>query len=77
MIRIVKISYTPDKFKPICQLGKYTVGGPLLLLSTVTNGLLSHAEDKFLGQPVPSIGGTITGDIGTGKEFKKFLKELE
>lgn len=73
--------YAPDKFKPICQLGKYTLGGPLLLLSTVTDGLLSRAEDKFLGQPVPidigSTGGTIPGDMGTGKEFKKFLKELE
>lgn len=73
--------YAPDKFKPICQLGKYTLGGPLLLLSTVTDGLLSRAEDKFLGQPVPidigGTGGTIPGDMGTGKEFKEFLKELE
>lgn len=73
--------YAPNKFKPICQLGKYTLGGPLLLVGTVTDGLLSRAEDKFFGQPVPidlsGTGGTIPGDMGTGEEFKKFLKELE
>ena len=73
--------YAPNKLKPICQLGKFTLGGPLLLVGTVTDGILSRAEDKFFGQPVPidisGTGGTIPGDMGTGEEFKAFLKDLE
>lgn len=73
--------YAPNKLKPICQLGKFTLGGPLLLVGTVTDGLLSRVEDKFFGQPVPidisGTGGTIPGDMGTGEEFKTFLKDLE
>ena len=69
--------YAPDKFKPICQLGKYTLGGPLLLLSTVTDGLLSRAEDKFVPIDISNTGGPIPGDMGTGEDFKKFLKDLE
>ena len=68
--------YAPDKLKPICQLGKYILGGPLWAVSTLTDGILSRGEEKFFGEEVPidinGTGGTIPSDMGTEEQFKAF-----
>lgn len=73
--------YAPDKLKPICQLGKYTLGGPLWAVSTLTDGILSGVEEKFFGKEVPiditGTGGIIPSDMGIEEQFKAFMKELE
>lgn len=60
--------YVPDKFKPICQVCKYSVGGPMWLISSLVDEFSSPLEEKYLGEAVPidltGTGGTIPADLG-------------
>lgn len=73
--------YVPDKLKPLCQAGKYTLGASFMLISYLVDELAEGAERRYFGEKVPldinKTGGTIPKDIGTPEEFRKLLLELK
>ena len=73
--------YVPDKFKPVCQLCKYTLGAPVWIASSFTDELMSAAEEKFLGEEVPidivGTGGSIPGDLGDINKLRSVLDDMK
>ena len=72
--------YVPDKIKPVCQICKYTLGGPVWIVSYITDELLSSPEEKFFGDPVPiditATGGTIPKDLGDISQLQEVLEDM-
>ena len=73
--------YVPDKIKPLCQAGKYTLGAAFMLINYVLDEIAQDVEHKFLGQKVPidinKTGGTIPSDIGTPADLRRLLEDLK
>jgi len=73
--------YVPDKLKPLCQVGKYSLGASFMLISYLVDELTEGAERKFFGEKVPldinKTGGTLPKDIGTPEDFRRLIKELK
>jgi len=73
--------YAPDKLKPLCQAGKYSLGAGFMLVNYIVDGLGEPVEEKFFGEAVPidinKTGGTIPGDIGTVEDLRSLLEDLK
>lgn len=73
--------YLPDKFKPICQVCKYTFGAPIWIVSSVTDQLMGGDEEIFFGEEVPidlvGTGGTIPKDIGDINKLRTMLDDMK
>lgn len=73
--------YAPDKLKPLCQLGKYTLGAPVWIVCSITDELTSGLEESFLGQEVPldidNTGGTIPNDVGDLTKIQGVLDDMK
>ena len=73
--------YVPDKFKPVCQLCKYTLSAPVWIASSVTDELMSFTEEKFWGEEVPidiaNTGGTIPADLGDINKLRSVLDDMK
>ena len=73
--------YAPDKLKPLCQAGKYTLGAAFMLITYLVDEIAEDAEHKFLGQKVPidinKTGGTIPSDIGTPEDLRRLIEDLK
>ena len=73
--------YAPDKFKQLCQAGKYTFGAGFMLVNFMVDGLAEPVEEKIFGEAVPidinKTGGTIPSDIGTIDDLRKLLEDLK
>ena len=73
--------YAPDKFKPLCQLGKYTLGAPVWIISTIADKLMAPVEETFFGEEVPidmvNTGGTIPPDVGDYQQLKDILEDVK
>ena len=72
--------YAPDKFKPLCQLGKYTSGAPVWIISTMADKLMGSVEETFFGEGVPidvvNTGGTIPLDLGDYLKLGDVLEDI-
>lgn len=72
--------YAPDKLKPICEIGKYTLGAPFWLVGTLTDEFMSSSEEALFGEEVPldvtNTGGTIPGDLGSLEQLRQIIKDL-
>ena len=73
--------YAPNKLKPLCQAGKYTLGLAFMLTTYLVDEIAEDAERKFLGQKVPidinKTGGTIPKDIGTPEDLRRLIEDLK
>ena len=73
--------YAPDKLKPLCQAGKYSLGASFMLINYLVDELAEGVERKYFGEKVPldinKTGGTIPKDIGTLEEFRKLINDLK
>lgn len=73
--------YAPDKLKLVCEVCKYTFGGPFWIACSLTDGLLSTPEEKFFGEEVPidvvGTGGTIPGDLGDLNKVREILEDMK
>lgn len=45
--------YVPDKVKPLCQAGKYTLSAGFMLVNYIVDELKQSVEEKFFGEAVP------------------------
>ena len=72
--------YLPDKFKSVCQLGKYVIGAPFWVMCSITDELASNFEEPLFGEEIPidimNTGGTIPNDIGDLNDLKSLVKEM-
>jgi len=70
--------YSPEPIKPICNFGKYALGGPFWVACAVVDQGLEKLETKIYGEPVPmdvpNTGGTIPPDIGKISDLEGLLK---
>ena len=73
--------YVPDKFKPICQACKYTLGGPLWITSYITDELMSSTEEKLFGEQISidisNTGGTIPKELGDINQLRQTLEDMK
>jgi hypothetical protein len=67
----------PDKFKPVCQFCKYTLGAPFWIAGAFTDAVTSAPEEMIFGEEVPldvvGTGGTIPGDLGDLSQLRELL----
>jgi hypothetical protein len=72
--------YAPDKLKPFCQACKITLGAPIWIIGSLTDGLMAVPEEIFFGEEVPidvvGTGGTIPGDLGDINKIREILDEM-
>ena len=73
--------YLPDKFKPICQVCKYTFGAPVWIANCITDELLSDVEEKLFDENVPidiiGTGGSIPADLGDINKLRAVLDDMK
>ena len=73
--------YAPDKFKPLFEIGKYTLGAPFWVASTMADELTAGPEEFFFGEDVPldvsQTGGTIPHDLGDVNQLRELITELK
>jgi hypothetical protein len=73
--------YAPDSLKPICTFCKLVIGGPFWVIDSLTDEVLSSAEEAVFGEIVPiditQTGVTIPGDIGDFEKLQDFFKDLK
>lgn len=73
--------YAPDKLRPVCQVCKYTFGGPFWIASYCVEEFMPNPEEKIFGEAVPidvtQTGRSIPGYIEDMANFRKFLNNLK
>ena len=71
--------YVPDTLKPVFDIGKFTLGAPVWLISTLADKALEPIEEKKFGilvpLDIPDTGGTIPSDLGSLTDLKKIVDE--
>lgn len=70
--------YAPDRLKPLCQVGKWTLGLPFIMISEATDKVLASPEEALAGTDIPldmpETGGTIPTELG---ELSKVLQDMK
>ena len=73
--------YAPDKFKPLCQIGKYTLGAPVWIMSAVTDKLMAPIEQAVFDEEVPiditETAGTIPSNVGDLQQLQDILEDVK
>lgn len=73
--------YVPDKFKPVCQVCKFTLGAPFWIAGAITDELMSTSEDRYFGCEVPidlvGTGGTIPADLGDITKLREIWEDMK
>lgn len=66
--------YLSDKFKPVCQVCKYTLGAPFWIAGAFTDAVTSAPEEMIFGEEVPlDVVVTIPGDLGDLSQLRELL----